>query len=169
MQTHTYDALQRAIRYLDAVEITTFNDQARKAVAHCSSCGHNIRKCGACICHDPLHGWNPAAPRRYAFRAEQRGYNVVDAQALSDLAIYLRPAADGRDGLIPGEWGKWHAAHAPTLMPPWWTPEQQFAIRNRIGGIYTVAATMATATTFGTIDGDRVVTADLYTGEEMPA
>ena len=53
--------------------------------------------------------------------------------------------------------------------PSWWTPGQPFAIKNRIGSVYTVAATMATATTFLTIEGDSIWTVDPVTGEEIPA
>jgi hypothetical protein len=54
------------------------------------------------------------------------------------------------------------------LMPAWWSPEQPYAIRNRI---HSIAATYKTreAAGDGFIAGDYAVTADLDTGAEVLA
>jgi hypothetical protein len=115
------------------------------------------------------------APGRYAYRDDAtRRYYVSSEADLCRLAGYLDGAAD--DGATTGDaYSRWCADTLSTEMPSWWSPQQRFAYRAT--DACEVCAGFANqrpmedprdAADVPESHWERI-TADLTTGEEVPA
>lgn len=168
----TTDALSRIVAYLKAVEVEKGRYEVDTASAICLGVYDDFRAANTCCKAAPKcdRAYVRRIERKYAFQAEQRGYYVSDETALRDLAGSLRRVGDGRDALVPGDWGHWVAAYAPTLMPAWWTPWARSVYRMEAPGVYDGPRYWHTYQS--AVDhGGRYpviahITADLTTGEE---
>jgi hypothetical protein len=107
----------------------------------------------------------PVAPDRYAYRADKtRRYYVTDESDLRLLGSLLADH-DTQEGLAYSEWC---SATTATEMPAWWTPERRYEVRDN--GHFIHVATLALARRYCAEYGrGRIFTADLTTGEEIPA
>jgi hypothetical protein len=99
-----------------------------------------------------------------------------------DVTTELRPALYALKGNSTGRWrvlaaDKIFHGCTPTAltfvvsgveMPAWWGPAETFLLRNIEGKIAAVYITRESAL-LGMIQGDRLFTADLETGAEVPA
>jgi hypothetical protein len=100
------------------------------------------------------------APGRYAWKTERHWYS----EGAYSLETY------GKENLIPFDY-----AHKDFVrMPPWWTPQTQYAWRNYIGAnrwVTTVerveSVPSAGENPWPVLSRERI-TADLATGEEVP-
>jgi hypothetical protein len=108
----------------------------------------------------------------YRDRNAERFY-TIDRDTLFDLQRRLNQTASASER--EDAYQDWCDATEATGMPFWWSPEQRFAIKYAMetkGQLYAVFATAEEATNYRDLNHtslDRVITADLETGEEIPA